>query len=93
MLSNSINEEYFRLFDIAVTEEVIVMEPQLCVHTIIDMGEKGELDIHSLSPILDYIRKREYEPTGMIRGEILARVHEKNDWHRFLEVKIPIIKN
>ncbi len=86
----SLDEEYFSMFDIKLSEEITVFEPQLSVHTIIDMGEKGGLDIHSLKHILSYMAGRSYQPAGKIRGEILARVHQGKRWHRYVEIKIPI---
>ena len=54
------------------------------------MGEKGQLNIHLLKPVLAYIKERNYIVTGVIRGEILARVHQGNQWKRYMELKIPI---
>ncbi len=87
-----LEEEHFKMFDIPLTDDIFIEEPKLCVHTIIDIGDKNEVTIGHFKAICDYIQSRNLTIIGDFNCEILARVHENNKWHRYLEVKVPIKK-
>lgn len=88
----SLDEDFFKLFSIDIDDEVLILDSSLCVHTIIDMGEKGQLDMKDLKPALNYINERGFVVEGPIQGEILLRVHDNEEWHRYMELKIPVKK-
>lgn len=84
------DKDYFELMRLPLTEEAQLLPAQMYVHTIIDMGEKGTMDIRQLRPALDYVESHGFEITGEILGEILVRLYEKGRWHRYMEVMIQI---
>ncbi|MBP3869953.1 MAG: MerR family transcriptional regulator [Faecalicoccus sp.] len=92
MWSIFLEKDYYEFLGLEQTDEIKILPSQTYLHTIIDMGEKGELSIKQLRPALDYMETRGYQINGQILGEILVKCHEEGKWHRYMEIKIPVKK-
>ncbi|MFZ7120759.1 MAG: MerR family transcriptional regulator [Eubacteriaceae bacterium] len=86
----SIEKKYAELFKLEINESVLILPEQYYITTIINAGEKGELTIDLLTPVVDYVKDTGYKINGDIICEVVARTHEKGKYCRFLEVLIPI---
>lgn len=84
------DRDYFHFMGLEENEEVRHLRGGLYLHTIIDMGEKGELGVDLIRPAVDYMKACGYSPAGQILGEILIKTHEGPAWHRYMELKIPV---
>lgn len=73
-------------------DDIVVFPQKLCLHTIIDLGEKFQLSNSMIKPIIEQIQQRDLEIDGDIMGELLLRFYEKEKWHRYVELMIPIKK-
>ena len=71
-------------------QEVTIFPKKLYLHTIIDLREKLQLSIHMLEPILAIVEERGLEIDGDIIGDLMIRFYEKEKWHRYVELMIPI---
>ncbi len=64
---------------------------QLCLCTIIDMGEIGAFNPEaSIYPIISYLKKNNYRKKGPISGIIIGRGNECSRFCRMMELNIPI---
>lgn len=84
------DKDYFHFLGLEVTDEVRHLQGGLYLHTIIDMGEKGDLGADLIRPAVDYMQACGYRLSGQILGEILVKTHEGPAWHRYMELKIPV---
>lgn len=66
------------------------IEKELCLCTMINMGEIGEFNRDLLKPIYEYIKENNYTINGTIRGMIVCRGYQENVFQRILEVQVPI---
>lgn len=90
MWSIYLERDYFEFLQMEMNDDVHVIQGGTYVHTIVDMGEKGELSINQLKPCLSYIREKGYTVNGTILGTILIKFHEQEKWHRYIELRIPV---
>ena len=90
MWSIAFDKETFDFLNLKRNEEIHHLPSGICLHTIIDMGEKGDLKIGMLKPAMDYIADHGYTIHGKIIGEILIKSHEGSTWQRYMEIKIPV---
>ncbi|WP_342424000.1 MerR family transcriptional regulator [Paenibacillus sp. FSL E2-0178] len=86
----SIKKEYVEALDIPLNDKVKCVRKKKCVTTIITAGEKGSFSLKLLDKALEYIRENGYQLTGNVTGNILARVHESDRYHRYIKVWLPI---
>lgn len=87
-----LEKDYFRFLGLSETEEVRCLPGGLFLHTIIDMGEKGDVGSGIIRPAIEYMRACGHEAEGPIYGEILIKSHDGPVWHRYMELKIPVKK-
>lgn len=65
---------------------------QLYLHTVLDIGEKGSLNLDMLKPVLDHVDSKGLEMEGDIIGELMLRCYEGQSYHRYVELMVPIKK-
>lgn len=87
-----IEKKYADLMKIPLDDSVKTIPEQLCLMTIVDAGNKGDMTDSLLKPALQYIKHSSYQISGDILGNLLVRTHEKNQFCRYLEMMIPVEK-
>lgn len=75
-----------------IDEKLTRIPSQDCFYTIIPAGDRGTLTHHLLDDSLKAIEKSGYTLNGDVYGNLIARVHEGNDYYRYLEFLIPVTK-
>lgn len=84
-----INKEYASALSLNYNHEKTI-EKELCLCTMIDMGEIGKFNHDVLKPIYEYIEENHYTIQGTIRGMIVCRGYQENVFQRILEIQVPI---
>ncbi len=56
----------------------------------VDAGERGGFGVDLLDPLRDEARRLGEVPRGMAYGRLLARTHETDGYHRFVEAVLPV---
>lgn len=72
------------------TEEIHLLDRGLCLHSVIDAGEKGEMSLDMVRPTLEFLEGKPYEIIGDAVGTLLVRVHQSGKLARFIEIRIPV---
>ncbi|MBF7097671.1 MerR family transcriptional regulator [Alkalibacter mobilis] len=68
-----------------------VVPEQICLCTMIDMGEIGTFDAStSIEPIIHYLKKSGYHQVGPVSGMLIGRGNEQKHYRRIMEIYIPI---
>lgn len=81
-------ERYIESLQLSFKDEKY-LKKQLCLCTMIDMGEIGCFNRNQLENILNEI-KDEYQIVGIPRGIIVGRGYEGENFQRIMEIQIPI---
>lgn len=89
----SIGKEYADAFDISLTNRIVHVEKAPCVHTVVCAGERGTFSIKLLEGALEFMKVNNYRLCGDVVGRLLARVHEKTGYCRYIEIWLPIKKD
>lgn len=87
-----IDKRYAEICKIPINDQVMEIPDQLCLCTIVDAGEKGELSLEIFEPAIMYIEEKGFKICGDIMGELLLRVHNNEKFCRYFEMMIPIEK-
>ncbi|MBF7097891.1 hypothetical protein [Alkalibacter mobilis] len=84
--------KYIKAFNLPVSTKVFTIPSKLCLHTIVDYNDRidGEFSIEKLVPSMKYIEEQGLKICGNIMGELFVRIHDKEEWHRYVELMIPI---
>ncbi len=88
----SIDEEYFRNLKISMNGQCRRVGSQYCLCTVMDMGDIGEFDADEIRKLISEISSSGYIAEGKASGLLLSRGEENGQFHRFLEVRIPVRK-
>lgn len=83
--------EHFEMMDLP-SDGAQIIPSKLYLHTMIDMGGRGEMSLRLLDPVVEYVKSKDLEVDGNILGELLIRYYEDEKWHRLVEVMVPIKK-
>lgn len=65
---------------------------QIYLHTVIDIGGRGNLQLKMLEPVLEHVKQKGLEIEPHIIGEVLTRCYEGQTCHCYLEIMVPIKK-
>lgn len=84
-----IDKEYFDMLDLPL-EGTFSIPAQRYLHTIIDMGERGQLSLKRLESVFEHIRSRNLMIGGDILGEMLVRFYENHKWRRLVDIMVPV---
>lgn len=79
-----VEESYIDLLNIPLDKSVQEIPEQLCLSTIINAGNKGEMTSDLIEPVLKHLEETEYMLIGDIEGNLLTRVHENGSHCRYL---------
>ena len=71
-------------------EYICELPETLCMVTVMDGGEIGNLNSDVYRKFLQKVREKGYTPCGTITSELLVRCWEGKTYHRYFEVMIPI---
>ena len=85
----SVDEKIAKALDIPLDEA------EFCnghneLYTVIDMGKIGTFSQDCLKPVYAYLDEKDYLLSGPIRGIICGRGMDKMEYHRYIELHIPI---
>ena len=80
------------LLNLPLNAEVQIRPASLCLCTVMDLGDYGNLTLRQFDPLVTYIRDHGIVPEGDIIGKILTRVHADGKMHRYIEYTIPVRK-
>jgi DNA-binding transcriptional MerR regulator len=69
-----------------------IQDKQLCLCTIVDMGEIGEFNRKCIEPMKKYSENKGYEQDGTIYGLLCERGTDEGHYHRYMELRMPIKK-
>lgn len=64
----------------------------LCLCTVMDLGDYGNLTLRQFDPLATYIWEHDLIVTGEIIGKVLTRVHADQKMHRYIEYTVPVKK-
>lgn len=81
-------EKYVQALNLSFKDKKLLDE-QMCLCTMIDMGEIGEFDRKKINDFLNNTKK-EYQIVGIPRGIIVGRGYEGDKFQRIMEIEIPI---
>ncbi len=85
-----IEEKFINLLE----DEILVCADKInsvkALYTVLYATEQGSFNIHLLEPLKQYVNENGYVINGDIVGVLLARVHEKNGFRRYIGFWIPI---
>jgi DNA-binding transcriptional MerR regulator len=88
----SVEKRYAEALKLSLNKNVINEPEKICITTSIDIGEKGELSMRQLEPIISCAKQNNYKTENEIFGDIIVRTHENGKSHRFIELMLPIQK-
>lgn len=86
----AIDKDYHDNLDIEDFGQYKLFPEQLCLCTIIDMGELGEFNSNCLKKISDYLNKKGYQKTSNVFGIIIGRGKVKGKFNRIMQIYAPI---
>ncbi len=89
----SIQDQYGKAFQLPSASNLIHVPSQICVCTVIDMGDFGTFTKDYCIPLLEYAKKRGYIINGEIYGVLRARGIEDKKFCRYMELRLPIKNN
>ncbi len=72
------------------SEDSEIEEQKLCLCTIADMGEIGTFTNGCIKPLLEYAQKNGYRKAGNISGLLCSRGVDSEQYHRYLELRMPV---
>ena len=87
-----IEKKYVDSLKLPINESVKLLPSQLCLCTIINAGEKGNLSLKLLDPIMKYLENNSYKICGEVIGKLLVRTHENTRLCRYFEMQIPVVR-
>ena len=88
----AIEKELMPILHLHMDEGVQSLPEQICVATIFDAGERGQLSLERYRDLIRQVELQGYKPSGDIRSHLLARCWENGAYHRYFEVFVPIEK-
>jgi len=88
----AIEKKYATKLNLTTNDSVQVFESQLCLCTIIDIGEKGQMNLGIFESVEKYLANSQFEMKGDIIGTLIARVKGNGTLHRYVEYVIPVKK-
>lgn len=88
-----IKRDYAEILDLPMDKTITKLPSAMNLCTIADMGEKGNLDFTMLKNVFDYIKKHNLTIKGDLLGKVFIRFHERNTYHRYMEIQIPVSRN
>lgn len=72
-------------------EDVLMhIVPCQALVTCVDAGERGSFGMELFVGLFAEASRRCLEPAGGVQGVLLARVHEKDGYHRYLRAFLPV---
>lgn len=80
------------LLEIPSDESVYLLPEQICMTTVIDGGQRGELTEEKFEEVLAQIGARGYEVCGQMMASLINRHWEEGRFHRYIEVTAPVKK-
>ncbi|MBE5996973.1 MAG: hypothetical protein E7240_06435 [Lachnospiraceae bacterium] len=87
---SAIDDRYVQYFSIPLTKKSRTKEPALCLTTNVDMGERGDLSVGWVYPLIEKAEEENLEICGDVWGKLLHRYHENGKYHRIIELSVPI---
>lgn len=89
----SIDEDYFHLFSLQETENVIYRPSSLCLHTVLPF-HSGSLQLIGKAPdFAEYLKQHHLKADGSVSGKLMMTSHEKNQKIVYIEVRMPVTKD
>lgn len=88
----SIQDKYINYFKLPKTDNKQHHNEQICLCTIIDMGEFGSFKTKMINPLLEYAKNKGLAIDGNIYGLLRGRGIENNKLCRYMELRLPIKK-
>lgn len=87
-----IQEKYAKHLEIPFCEACITVPEHYSVCVIINMGEIGGHYVERIEETIANIHQMNYEFAGKPQGMLLCRGSQNNEFHRLLEIQVPIRK-
>lgn len=88
----AVEKDLMPVLHLRMEEGIQVIPEEVCVTTICDAGERGQLSIEKYRNVIKQVEMQGYKPSGNIRSHLLARCWEDGTYHRYFEVFVPIEK-
>lgn len=76
--------------EIEIAEKIELLPDQLCVCTIIDMGEFGDFNSDCLNNLMNYLKERDHQLVSKIFGIIVGRGSVAGKLNRIMKIYAPI---
>lgn len=89
---SAFQEKYARALEIPFFDECIMIPEHYSACMIINMGEIGEFDVNIIKEAIEHIHEQPHIFEGKPRGLLLCRGVHDNEFHRLLEIQVPIRK-
>lgn len=86
------DEQTMHELDVPRGEAVYDLPEKICLMTVIDGGERGDLTDDKFETVFDEISRRGYTIDGRIMAFLINRHWENGTYHRYIEVTIPVKK-
>lgn len=86
----SVSEKYAEILDEVCLENATYVAPQICLCSVVNMGEIGEFTSGCLEAARNYMKQKGYKQDGAIRGVLIGRGKEERGYIRRMEIQIPI---
>lgn len=87
----SVDAEYVEAFELPLSDIVKEINHKKCVYTIICIKNKNEFSLDLLNNVVKYIEKNNLQLCGDITGTLLCRVHEKDEFLRYIELWVAVV--
>jgi DNA-binding transcriptional MerR regulator len=85
-----IRREFLEALSIPLFGEYRLLEASPILTTVMDMGNPGDFDGVSFPPLQEYAAKHGYREKGPLFGIIIGRGKENEQFHRMMQVCLPI---
>ena len=85
-----IRKDYADALKLPVDESVVTIPSAVNLCTVVDLGERGNLDSALYESVFDYIDSHHLSIEGDFMGKVLVRFHEGGSYHRYMEIQIPV---
>ena len=86
----SISEKYAEILDEECLKNARYSPPEVCLCSVVNMGEIGEFTSECLQSAREYIETKKYEQSGTVTGVLIGRGMENSNYIRRMEIQIPI---
>lgn len=86
----SISDTYADVLDDSCLKEARHVDSQICLCSIVNMGEIGEFTTNCLQSVKNYMKEKGFEQSGTITGVLLGRGKEENVYVRRMEIQVPL---